>query len=83
MQAYHDMATHDATTGTGGLDGSIVFELDRPEVSCARVPSPRDMSHPWTESGHRLRGHIRVCGLATEPLCIMYVWCYTCTPEPD
>ncbi|KAJ7059903.1 heme peroxidase [Mycena amicta] len=27
--AYHDMATHDRTTGTGGLDASIVFELDR------------------------------------------------------
>ncbi|KAJ7848907.1 heme peroxidase [Mycena leptocephala] len=29
--AYHDMATHDATTGLGGLDGSIQFETDRPE----------------------------------------------------
>ncbi|KAJ7059847.1 heme peroxidase [Mycena amicta] len=27
--AYHDMATHDSTTGTGGLDASIVFEFDR------------------------------------------------------
>ncbi|KAK2606772.1 hypothetical protein N8I77_005501 [Diaporthe amygdali] len=29
--AFHDMATHDADAGTGGLDGSIFFELDRPE----------------------------------------------------
>ncbi|KAJ6482918.1 heme peroxidase [Mycena vitilis] len=31
--AYHDMATHNATDGTGGLDGSIRFseELARPE----------------------------------------------------
>ncbi|KZL74873.1 wsc domain-containing protein [Colletotrichum incanum] len=29
--AFHDMATHDAATGTGGLDASIFFELDRPE----------------------------------------------------
>ncbi|KAF9260072.1 heme peroxidase [Marasmius fiardii PR-910] len=29
--AYHDMSTHDVNTGTGGLDGSIRFELDRPE----------------------------------------------------
>ncbi|KAJ7702017.1 heme peroxidase [Mycena metata] len=29
--AYHDMATHDSTTGTGGLDASIAFELDRPQ----------------------------------------------------
>ncbi|KDR77718.1 hypothetical protein GALMADRAFT_95393 [Galerina marginata CBS 339.88] len=29
--AYHDMATHNATDGTGGLDGSIFYELDRPE----------------------------------------------------
>ncbi|KAF7363106.1 Peroxidase [Mycena venus] len=29
--AYHDMATHDSTTGTGGMDASIVFEFDRPQ----------------------------------------------------
>lgn len=29
--AFHDMATHDANAGTGGLDASIFFELDRPE----------------------------------------------------
>lgn len=29
--AYHDMSTHDAEAGTGGLDASIGFELDRPE----------------------------------------------------
>ncbi|KAG6860595.1 hypothetical protein C0995_009485 [Termitomyces sp. Mi166 len=29
--AFHDMATHDASNGSGGLDGSIVYELDRPE----------------------------------------------------
>ncbi|OLN87519.1 WSC domain-containing protein-like protein 4 [Colletotrichum chlorophyti] len=29
--AFHDMATHDAAAGTGGLDASIFFELDRPE----------------------------------------------------
>lgn len=29
--AFHDMATHDADAGTGGLDASIFFELDRPE----------------------------------------------------
>jgi hypothetical protein len=26
------MATYNTTTGMGGLDGSIQFELDRPEV---------------------------------------------------
>lgn len=31
--AYHDVSTHDATVGTGGLDASIVYELDREEVS--------------------------------------------------
>ncbi|KAJ6592877.1 heme peroxidase [Mycena capillaripes] len=33
--AYHDMATHNATDGTGGMDGSIRFaeELARPENS--------------------------------------------------
>ncbi|KAH8835024.1 heme peroxidase [Flagelloscypha sp. PMI_526] len=29
--AYHDMATADVFAGTGGLDASIRFELDRPE----------------------------------------------------
>ncbi|KDR70797.1 hypothetical protein GALMADRAFT_102888 [Galerina marginata CBS 339.88] len=29
--AYHDMATHNVTDGTGGLDASIFFELSRPE----------------------------------------------------
>ena len=33
VQAYHDMATHNSTAGTGGLDASIQFELDRDEVS--------------------------------------------------
>ncbi|KAJ7466521.1 heme peroxidase [Mycena latifolia] len=27
--AYHDMATHNSTTGTGGMDASIVFEFNR------------------------------------------------------
>lgn len=30
--AYHDVATHDVDSGTGGLDASIAFELDRVEV---------------------------------------------------
>ncbi|EAU88828.2 hypothetical protein CC1G_01201 [Coprinopsis cinerea okayama7 len=29
--AYHDVATHNIETGTGGLDASIAFELDRAE----------------------------------------------------
>ncbi|KAJ8084894.1 hypothetical protein PM082_003671 [Marasmius tenuissimus] len=29
--AYHDMSTHNIDDGTGGLDASIVFELDRPQ----------------------------------------------------
>jgi hypothetical protein len=32
VEAYHDMATHNITDGTGGLDASIFYELDRPEV---------------------------------------------------
>jgi hypothetical protein len=36
VQAYHDMATHNASDGTGGLDGSIRFaeEQARAEVCC-------------------------------------------------
>ncbi|KAF8180920.1 heme peroxidase, partial [Mycena galopus ATCC 62051] len=29
--AFHDFATHDIKTGKGGLDASIIFELDRPQ----------------------------------------------------
>ncbi|KAF5312801.1 hypothetical protein D9619_003779 [Psilocybe cf. subviscida] len=29
--AYHDMSTHNITAGTGGLDASIYYELDRAE----------------------------------------------------
>ncbi|OJD32177.1 wsc domain-containing protein [Diplodia corticola] len=29
--AYHDMSTHDAAAGTGGLDASIMFETERDE----------------------------------------------------
>ncbi|KAF9532211.1 L-ascorbate oxidase [Crepidotus variabilis] len=29
--AFHDMATHNVDDGTGGLDGSIVYELNAPE----------------------------------------------------
>jgi len=32
-KAYHDAVTHNITDGTGGLDGSIFFELDWAEVS--------------------------------------------------
>jgi hypothetical protein len=35
LQAFHDMATHNVEDRTGGLDGSIVYELERPEVSCS------------------------------------------------
>ncbi|KAI3601356.1 wsc domain containing protein [Moniliophthora roreri] len=29
--AFHDMITHDKAAGTGGLDASLMYELDRPE----------------------------------------------------
>jgi len=32
-KAYHNAATHNIMDGTGGLDSSIFFELDRAEVS--------------------------------------------------
>ncbi len=32
IQAYHDVATHNVTDGTGGLDASIYYEFNRPEV---------------------------------------------------
>lgn len=32
LKAYHDMATHNIDDGTGGLDASLYYELDRDEV---------------------------------------------------
>jgi len=32
------MATHNIDNGSGGLDGSLVYELDRAEV-CLTLPS--------------------------------------------
>jgi hypothetical protein len=40
-QAYHDIATYNAAEGTGGFDGSIRYEMQRPEVS---VSAPRRAS---------------------------------------
>ena len=37
LKAYHDMATHDVDSGMGGLDASIRFELDRPEVCIPQI----------------------------------------------
>ncbi|KAJ6483278.1 heme peroxidase [Mycena sanguinolenta] len=31
--AYHDMATHNSTTGTGGMDASIQFEFSRAQLT--------------------------------------------------
>jgi hypothetical protein len=41
VQAYHDMANADVEAGIGGIDMSIAFELDRPEV---RVPVSSTLS---------------------------------------
>jgi len=40
-QAFHDMATHNVDDGTGGMDGSIVYELGRSEVIFAAHICPR------------------------------------------
>ncbi|KDR77593.1 hypothetical protein GALMADRAFT_65799 [Galerina marginata CBS 339.88] len=41
--AYHDMATHNVTDGTGGLDASIFYELDRPEnIGAGNINSVND-----------------------------------------
>ena len=42
LQAYHDMATHNMEDGSGGLDASIQFEQDRPEVCCSMSKTPMD-----------------------------------------
>jgi hypothetical protein len=35
--AFHDFITHDAAAGTGGLDASAAFEVDRPESNGGRA----------------------------------------------
>ncbi|KAE9382519.1 hypothetical protein BT96DRAFT_1027616 [Gymnopus androsaceus JB14] len=43
--AYHDMSTHDVDSGTGGLDASIMYELDRPQnVGEGMVQSLQDFN---------------------------------------
>ncbi|KAJ7613376.1 heme peroxidase, partial [Roridomyces roridus] len=50
--AYHDMATHNVTDGTGGLDASIRFteEKSRPEV-CRTCWSTHSLSDPFQNAG--------------------------------
>ncbi|PVF92323.1 heme peroxidase [Serendipita vermifera] len=40
--AFHDVATHDAATGTGGLDASIAVEADRAENIGKAIPTTLD-----------------------------------------
>ncbi|KAG6848659.1 hypothetical protein H0H93_015129, partial [Arthromyces matolae] len=43
--AFHDMATHNVTDGSGGLDASIIYELDRPQsVGAGMVQSLVDFN---------------------------------------
>ncbi|KAL0057382.1 hypothetical protein AAF712_015978 [Marasmius tenuissimus] len=47
--AYHDMSTHNVDDGTGGLDASIRFELDRAEnVGSGMISSLADFSNLQT-----------------------------------
>ncbi|KAK1228979.1 hypothetical protein PQX77_007968, partial [Marasmius sp. AFHP31] len=47
--AYHDMSTHNVDDGTGGLDASIRFELDRAEnVGGGMISSLADFSNLQT-----------------------------------
>ncbi|KAL0575765.1 hypothetical protein V5O48_006208 [Marasmius crinis-equi] len=49
--AYHDMATHNIEDGTGGLDASIAFELDRAQnVGVGMTASVNDFL-PFTDPG--------------------------------
>ncbi|KAI8832894.1 heme peroxidase [Chytridium lagenaria] len=36
--AFHDAATYDASTGIGGIDGSLKYELTRPENGGVAIP---------------------------------------------
>ncbi|KAJ3731712.1 heme peroxidase [Lentinula guzmanii] len=42
--AYHDMSTHNVDDGTGGLDASIQYELDRPQ-QVFRNSSEKSITH--------------------------------------
>jgi hypothetical protein len=55
-QAYHDMATHNITDGTGGLDASIRFseEQARAEVCCARRAMELGLTGPLEERWRRV-----------------------------
>ncbi|KAJ6472458.1 heme peroxidase [Mycena sanguinolenta] len=48
--AYHDIATYNSTTGTGGLDASIAFEFTRPQdVGLGMLESLHDFLGPQNE----------------------------------
>ncbi|KAF7342734.1 Peroxidase [Mycena sanguinolenta] len=48
--AYHDTATHNSTTGTGGLDASIAFEFTRSQdVGLGMLESLQDFLGPQNE----------------------------------
>lgn len=61
LQAFHDMATHNVDDGSGGLDGSIVYELGRSEVRvltswyATEIVNSILELRPWFQSNpHRL-----------------------------
>ncbi|KAE9397992.1 hypothetical protein BT96DRAFT_1020437 [Gymnopus androsaceus JB14] len=50
--AYHDMSTHNVDDGTGGLDASIQYELDRPQRP-PTVPEPQQPLESHIEAFRR------------------------------
>ncbi|KAH8823960.1 heme peroxidase [Flagelloscypha sp. PMI_526] len=73
--AYHDMSTHNVADGTGGLDGSIRFETDRPEnVGVGMLSSLRDFGFhltPFTSMADMMAMGVvmgyQTCGGPTVP----------------
>ncbi|KAL2917377.1 hypothetical protein HK105_203041 [Polyrhizophydium stewartii] len=49
--AFHDAATYDAATGTGGIDGSLWYETDRSENAGFAIPSTLDQFDSFDQDG--------------------------------
>ncbi|KAJ6479043.1 hypothetical protein C8R45DRAFT_933821 [Mycena sanguinolenta] len=70
--AYHDMATHNNTSGTGGLDASIQFEFTRPQnfdkklVSLYKPKQARKLAK--TRQGHKLASQVQKMTRSTVQL---------------
>jgi len=67
--AFHDMATADVAAGTGGLDASIAFELDRPENKGRAIPDALSFFREFQSPHVSLSDLIALSALQSVQVC--------------